>query len=293
MISFRYHLTTLVAVFLALAVGVVLGGGPLSELGRKEPVKAGHQSAALKQVTSERDQAEQALTSAAPALIKNGLKGRTVTVLRLPGVSDATATSVTAQIKQAGGTAQTWVASQGLVGADDKPLVDTLGSQLVAQMPADLITPEATTYVRIGELVGVALASPQAEGDAGEANAATVLESLRTAKLLTGPATAPTRAPLVLVLAADPDLSEGVDLVHNGLVTGLATQAFGVVVATDAESDLAASLAKAKVTEKVAVLDGVDNGAGQLATTLALVRSLNTRGGSFGVSGADGMLPLL
>ena len=34
MISFRTHVVTLVAVFLALAVGVVLGGGPLSELGR-------------------------------------------------------------------------------------------------------------------------------------------------------------------------------------------------------------------------------------------------------------------
>ncbi len=34
MISFRQHVVTLVAVFLALAVGVVLGGGPLSEVGR-------------------------------------------------------------------------------------------------------------------------------------------------------------------------------------------------------------------------------------------------------------------
>ena len=34
MISFRQHVVTLVAVFLALAIGVVLGGGPLSEVGR-------------------------------------------------------------------------------------------------------------------------------------------------------------------------------------------------------------------------------------------------------------------
>ncbi|WP_180933381.1 copper transporter [Nocardioides ungokensis] len=34
MISYRHHVVSLVAVFLALAVGVVLGGGPLSELGR-------------------------------------------------------------------------------------------------------------------------------------------------------------------------------------------------------------------------------------------------------------------
>ena len=29
MISFRYHVVTLVSVFLALAVGIALGGGPL------------------------------------------------------------------------------------------------------------------------------------------------------------------------------------------------------------------------------------------------------------------------
>ena len=38
-ISFRYHVVSLVAVFLALAVGVALGGGPLGELGRAEPAR--------------------------------------------------------------------------------------------------------------------------------------------------------------------------------------------------------------------------------------------------------------
>ena len=36
MISYRHHIVSLVAVFLALAVGVVLGGGPLSDLGRDD-----------------------------------------------------------------------------------------------------------------------------------------------------------------------------------------------------------------------------------------------------------------
>ena len=36
MISYRHHIVSLVAVFLALAVGVALGGGPLSDLGRDD-----------------------------------------------------------------------------------------------------------------------------------------------------------------------------------------------------------------------------------------------------------------
>ena len=35
-ISFRYHIVSLVSVFLALAVGVALGGGPLSDIGRAD-----------------------------------------------------------------------------------------------------------------------------------------------------------------------------------------------------------------------------------------------------------------
>ena len=33
MITLRHHLLTIVAVFLALAAGIVLGGGPLSDVG--------------------------------------------------------------------------------------------------------------------------------------------------------------------------------------------------------------------------------------------------------------------
>lgn len=293
MISFRYHLSTLVAVFLALAVGVVLGGGPLSELGRSDDTPAADSAPALAQARAEAEQAESALLSAAPSLYAQGLDGTTVTVLRLPGVSDATEAGVVAQIEAAGGTAQTWQAGDSLVSANDKALVDTMGSQLQQQLPDGLITEGATTYNRIGELIAVALASPKAAGDKGSAKTGNVLDSLRTAKLITGDATVTERAPLVLVLAADPDLAGGVDLIHQGIISGLAVQSVGVVVATDAGAPLAGSLVEAKVDEVAAVVDGVDSAAGQVATVTALVRSVTTPGGSFGVSGEDGFLSLL
>ena len=40
MITFRHFLTSLVAVFLALAVGIVLGGGPLSDVTDPDPAPA-------------------------------------------------------------------------------------------------------------------------------------------------------------------------------------------------------------------------------------------------------------
>lgn len=292
MISFRYHLTTLVAVFLALAVGVVLGGGPLSEWGRNEPQKAAANSGAEARATAAQQQAEAALNGAAPRLYAQGLKGRTVTVLRLPGVSEATVTGVENQIQTAGGTSQTWTLTEGLVGTGDKALVDTLGSQLATQMPEGTVTKGATTYVRMGELMATALASTKKQGEGVTNESTTILESLQTAKLVTGPATAATRAPLVLVLATNPNLSNGGDLIHEGLVTGLAARSGGVVLATTSGADLIDVLREKNVPETVAMGDGVETMAGQMAATTALVRSITTVGGQFGVSGDDGFLLL-
>ena len=49
MIDFRYHLVSLVSVFLALAVGIVLGAGPLNE-----PIARGL-SQSVQQLRQDRD----------------------------------------------------------------------------------------------------------------------------------------------------------------------------------------------------------------------------------------------
>ena len=41
MITLRHHLLTIVAVFLALAAGIVLGGGPLSDVGPTAATSSG------------------------------------------------------------------------------------------------------------------------------------------------------------------------------------------------------------------------------------------------------------
>src|SRR3546814_7085149 len=58
-ISFRYHVVTIVAVFLALAVGVALGGGPLSELGRSSDEANARVSEENDKLTDDLKQAEQ------------------------------------------------------------------------------------------------------------------------------------------------------------------------------------------------------------------------------------------
>ena len=46
------------------------------------------------------------------------------------------------------------------------------------------------------------------------------------------------------------------------------------------------------VSAEVATVDGVETTAGQVTSVLALARAIETDGGAFGASGADGPVPL-
>ncbi len=51
-----------------------------------------------------------------------------------------------------------------LVDTGEKTLVDTLGSQLLTQLPDGVVSADADTYTRLGELLGVALTTTNTRG---------------------------------------------------------------------------------------------------------------------------------
>ena len=93
MIDFRYHLVSLVSVFLALAVGIVLGAGPL-----KDPISEGL-SQSVQQLRQDRDALGDQLKTAQAGsrnrdtfitdvqgqLVQGQLTGRSVVLVTLPG----------------------------------------------------------------------------------------------------------------------------------------------------------------------------------------------------------------
>jgi len=211
-------------------------------------------------------------------------------VLRLPGVSDARATALGRQFDAAGEEPVEYRAADGLVAPAQKSLVDTLSSQLPTQLPDGTLSDSPPTYERLGELLGAPAADPEAA--AGDARTAAVLEGLTAADLLPAPQAPANRSRVVLVLAADPSMDQGADVVHAGLVTGLARHAAGVVVATATDSELVEKLREAGLAESAVLVDGVESVTGQVATVLGLSRALTGAGGDFGASGGDGPLPL-
>jgi copper transport outer membrane protein MctB len=112
LIDFRYHLVSIVAVFLALAIGLVIGGIALQpsvvatlnrqskhELQANE--KLNHQNNLLnKQLAADNAFAQ----AAASTLLPGRLQGQSVVLVEAPGADSGTVTGMTAAIGKAGGT---------------------------------------------------------------------------------------------------------------------------------------------------------------------------------------------
>lgn len=112
MIDFRYHLVSLISVFLALAVGVVLGAGPLqNSLGTalNDQVTALRENrnatqAKLEQTETAVNERDSYITQAATSLLPGTLASKNVAMVLLPDAKAEDADAIAAQLKNAGAT---------------------------------------------------------------------------------------------------------------------------------------------------------------------------------------------
>jgi len=282
-IRHRSYAVPLTAVLLALATGVALGAGPLHSA-------SSDASPGPRVVTRPETPgyADAFAAGVARQLYDHGLSRRPVALVTMPGADPATVSALTAQVRAAGGQVTATYAVRGqLVDAQQKSLVDTLGTQL-AQQVKGATDPKATTYPRIGQLVAIAAANRTTTATPADDDSAAVRQSLVAAKLLSVPAGATQTAPLLLVVLGSP-----IDqAIADGLLTGLAAGSRGVVAVAPTKDANLAGLSADGVTDHVTTVDGAETNAGRVAAVLGLVRSWKTQGGAFGASGSDGPVPL-
>ncbi|MFW6774820.1 copper transporter [Nocardioides sp. CPCC 205120] len=293
MITFRQHLVTLVAVFAALAVGVVLGGGPLSEVGRNEPAAA--PSTTRSDDGLRASYGDEFAARAAPALYGERLSGQQVALVTLAGADPEVVDGVVGQVEAAGAqVAARYDGRERLTLPDDQGMADSLATRLVEDLElAETVPSDLPSHERVGRLVGRAIASTQAEGEEADAAAGTILEALRTGEMLDGPATAPGRVPLVLVVLGEDRDDPQANALVAGLTEGLAAAAAGEVVVGTTASGEDGTLAQLRSeVEGVSTVDGGDTTVGQVSTVLALAAALDGTTGAFGASGADGAVPV-
>jgi hypothetical protein len=280
----RSYVVPLVAVLLALATGVALGAGPLTST--RSSADPGPARAPR---TTRSGYPDAFAASVASRLYAGGLSGRPVALVTLPGADPATVVALTAQVTAAGGRLTgTFPVDAQLVDAGQKSLVDTLGSQLRTQLHGHVVDKAASTYPRIGELLAVALATPGTAVGQPTADVSVVRQSLVAAHLLAVPKGGPPTAPLVLVVLGDP-LDQSI---ADGVLSGLAAGARGVVAVAPTGSANLAGLRADGVTRHVTTVDGTETSAGRAAAVLALIRAWHTSGGAYGASGSDGPVPL-
>jgi len=109
-IDFRYHLVSIVAVFLALAVGIVVGAtalkprtlSVLDRESRHEQQQISSQRATISRQQDQIGSDEAFAQTVAPYLLANLLAGQRVVLLAAPGADSATISGVTSALTQAG-----------------------------------------------------------------------------------------------------------------------------------------------------------------------------------------------
>jgi len=295
-ISLRHHLLTIVAVFLALAAGIVLGGGPLSEVGPAVTTAARERPVAPAQDSAQAAYNDAWVSALTGPVLDGRLADRSVVLVTVPGADEQVVTDLSTQVEAAGGgVAARYALGADLVDPGQKSLVDTLGSQLFTQQAEGVVPAEASTYDRIGQLIGLAVASTEVDGEDVTRRTRAIADAVSGAGLMEAPADVERRPPLVLLVLGTDAGDEGSDAILSGLVDGLASQAVGVVVAGTLADGGTGQLGRLRATPaaaRVTTVDGVDTQAGRGATVMALARSLTTPSGSFGASGADGPVPL-
>ena len=317
MIDFRYHVISLVSVFLALAVGIVLGAGPLNE-----GISTGITDQ-VKQLTTEknqlRSQREAALASAAaqdswaeavtPALVARQLGGRSVVVVELPGADSSQVDATVAVLQQAGATVSAQVTVQNSwVDAAKQSDRDDVANQLTGQLTTAPATDAGTEELLAAELARALVTTELAQTGQPDAGAASVLTTLTDAGLVKvddGTDTAGQRATLALVVAGAPDSDAtdaqvtADDAAWLALARELDSASAGALLAgpSEAAADggaVAALRSDEDVSAAVSGVDDLDSPMGRVNVVLGLRQQLSGVSGQYGTAGsADQVSPPL
>jgi hypothetical protein len=310
-ISFRYHIVSIVSVFLALAVGVALGGGPLKgEVDNTlvEQVKADRSAKAelrseIADLRSTNQFSDAFADAVAPGLVGNTLKGRAVTLVVLPAAQQTEVSALGDMIATAGGSVSGTVRiGDGMLDVQNKQLVDELGSQLLDSAPDVDVPADASGYERMGALLARAIGTDKDPAGAPvDATAESILAGLSTAGLVSAGDDLKRRGSLVLFVAGPGSASGDAATSYNSIVTTLATavdaSTDGVVVAGPISSARAGGLIRAirddvVAARDVSTVDVLGRSAARVVVVMALAGQAQDQTGHFGaVDAADGPMP--
>lgn len=319
MIDFRYHIVSLISVFLALAVGIALGAGPLREsLGtqlasqveqlrtEKDELRTQNDSLA-----TQNDQLGSYITGTAPTLVSGTLTGRSIAIVTDDASTRTSVEQTTGLVGDAGGTVPARITLGTVLW--DPARADTRAEVVAAlrqEAPELTLTGDDDTQ-RLGSAVLDLLTL--GGDDLGPSERREALEALTSAGVLTvdGTLDGPVdgviyagAAPSALTVTSDDATEAGgraqaLGAAQSSILLGLATADVPTVVAgaTPGSEDSTGVIQVARGDsryDRISTADGLQRADGPPVAVLALAEQFRGGVGDYGTgAGSQARVPAL
>ncbi len=311
MIDFRYHLVSIVAVFLALAVGIVLGSTELrgaaftaldrtsSALSAKLNAADAENSALQQEVNGDRAFAQ----AAEPVLLAHLLDVQRVVVITAPGAPAGVVNGVTTALGDAGATVSGQVALSAKFADTSASNLSLLNQLTQRVVPSGLTLADGTPQQQAAQVLASALVSSGSSSSgssgsgssgsqAGNSQAAqTILSSYSAGQFITVTGQPAQGATLAVIVTPSSAPAAGNSDPANQAIVSLA-QEFGtgskatVVAGPSSGSGQGSAISAVRASgaaNSASTVDNADQVTGQIVVVQALHQQLNGhKPGSYG-----------
>ena len=305
MSALRRHILGFFAACVAVAVGVALGAGPLQGAASADDHGSGTAGSALRDQVASLKAAqllgESVLHSSRSQLLGSSLAGGSVTVVVLPGVSDAVVSGVGDAVARAGGqVAITARVSPKLVDPAQKTYTASVAAGATTGLKDLPKTQADQPYAQIAALVTRAYTGRGTDLILDD-EAVKIDSELEGSRLVAVDGQPHRRGSLVVVLAPGDhgggDVTTASHVIEVQLVSSLAAGADAVLVATPPTGSESGGLLDAVAKDasldhaRLSTLNVMDGTAAQVSAVYALSAAAHGTTGAFGVRGSTVELP--
>jgi hypothetical protein len=315
-IDFRYHLVSIVAVFLALAIGIVLGSTELQG-NTIDALRTLNNSLTnqLNAARADRDSyktlsgaSDSFLTSAEPKLLDGTLSGQRLVIVAEPGAPSAVIDGVKQAAGTAGATVTGTVALQPKfndVSGTTRANLNAINAQFASHDSTTLDSAQASQTMyqqQAAQLIGTAILNQTADQSGlTVTDAQDLLSAYAQAGYLTVTGAPTNRATLAVIItpasaptagAGDPANQVLLAVAQEFATHSAATLVAGSALGSSPAGSAMAVLRSSSVSGQVSSVDNADTVLGQIVTVWALADQLaGEKPNSYGISGASAVGP--
>ncbi len=303
MIDFRYYLVSIVSIFLALAVGIVLGAGPLQQdIGARLTEQIKTLRAEKTQLRTDLDTARRNAaardtfsSAVAPAVLKGRLTGKTVALVVAPGVDADLVKNATASLIAAGAKVGSTVTLNDVWADPSKITLRNTVASPFATAPAAAGSPD---QLAVTVLTHAILAGTDHSTERITASASAALNGLAAGDLISvtpdhvvpsssvvflgGPVKGSTQQDTDARLAAYVQLVRSLDAAGSGVVVAAKSNSTDPTKSADL---VAAARKNSDAVKVISTVDDADLPMGLNTLVMALEQQYTGGAGQYGLAG--------